>query len=412
MTDVARLSTLRYALHTNNATFSGTPGTLFPLRLTDDGASFLPRNRTPIPRQLRSLSGRRYSHIRGVQDLADITVATEMRGVNANTGAAVTDWEAKMEQGYLLASLFGAVAPATTGVAPTVASSGHTPSTGVLAVVGTTTANGQVIGFATSDGFEVARIASGGGTTTLTLDHPYTGTPTTSATVFRAAVYSVNDAVTQHVHAFFAAEGEDWRRDYFGCAPMSMSLALPNAGLVTMSSVFSPTSFADVAEINPAHAEPVAGSPIVVDAARVWFAGLNVIARDLTLSYSAATQARTASTRTNGKLGGVSSTGDGKTFTIEFSVYVGDGTLAGELQDGSTVTPTLLNDLLGDSSASGAVSATRKLSLQVGSAVGACAYAYMPEADCVVTTQHTDGLTVARVAATGTGALPAVLAVL
>jgi hypothetical protein len=412
MTDVARLSTLRYALHANNATFSGTPGTLFPLRITDDGASFLPRNRTPIPRPLRSLSGRRYSHIRGVQDLADLTVATEFKGVNSNTGAAVNDWEAKMEQGYLLASLFGAVAPQTTGIAPTVAASGHTPSTGVLAVVGTTTANGQVIGFATSDGFEVARIASGGGTTTLTLDHPYTGTPTTSATVFRAAVYSVNDAVTQHVHAFFAAEGEDWRRDYFGCAPMSMSLALPNAGLVTMSSVFSPTSFADVAEINPAHAEPVAGSPIVVDAARVWFAGLNVLARDLTLSYSAATQARTASTRTNGKLGGVSSTGDGKTFTIEFSVYVGDGTLAGELQDGSTVTPTLLNDLIGDSSASGAVSATRKLSLQVGSAVGACAYAYMPEADCVVTTQHTDGLTVARVVATGTGALPAVLAVL
>lgn len=412
MTDVARLSTLRYALHTNNTTFSGTPGTLFPLRLTDDGASFLPRNRTPIPRPLRSLSGRRYSHIRGVQDLADITVATEFKGVNANTGVATAlgDWEMKIEQGYLLASLFGALAPATTGVAPTVASSGHTPSTGVLAVVGTTTANGQVIGFATSDGFEVGRIASGGGTTTLTLDHPYTGTPTTGATVFRAAVYSVNDAVTQHVHAFFAAEGEDWRRDYFGCAPMSMSLALPNAGLVTMSSVFSPTSFADVAEINPAHNEPVAGSPIVVDACRVWFAGLNVIARDLTLSYSAATQARTASTRTNGKLGGVSSTGDGKTFTIEFSVYVGDNTLAGELQD-SAGTPSL-NALIGDSDSSGAVSATRKLSLQVGSAASACVYAYMPEADCVVTTQHTDGLTVARVVATGTGALPAVLAVL
>ena len=345
-----------------------------------------------------------------MQDLADITVATEFRGVNSNTGAAVTDWEAKMEQGYLLASLFGAVAPATTGVAPTVAASGHTPASGILTVVGTTTANGQVIGFATSDGFEVARIASGGGTTALTLDHPYTGTPTTGATVFRAAVYSVSDAVRQHVHAFFTAEGSEWRRDYFGCAPMSMSLALPNAGLVTMSSVFSPTSFADVAEADPAHAEPVAGSPIVVDAARVWFAGLNVLARDLTLSYSAATQARTASTRTNGKLGGVSSTGDGKTFTIEFSVYIGGGVLAGEIQD-SAGTPSL-NALIGDSDASGAVSATRKLSLQLGSAVGACGYAYLPEADCVVTTQHTDGLTVARVVATGTGALPAVLAVL
>ena len=409
MTDVARLSTLRYGLHTDAYTFTGTPS-LVPLRLTDDGASFLPRNRTPIPRALRSLSGRRYSHIRGVQDTADLTVATEFKGVNSNTGGAVSDWEAKMEQGYLLASLFGANAPATTSTAPTVAGSGHTPASGILTVVGTNTANGQVIGFATSDGFEVARIASGGGTTTLTLDHPYTGTPTTSATVFRAAVYTVNDAVTHHVHAMFSAEGEDWRRDYFGCTPMSMALALPNAGLVTMSSVFSPTSFADVAEANPAHAEPTAGSPIVVDACRVWFAGANVIARDIAISYSAAAQVRTASTRTNGKLGGVCSTGDGKTFTVEFSVYVGDGNLAGEIQD-STGTPSL-NALLGDSDTSGTPSTTRKLSVQFGSAVGACGYAYLPEADCQVTTQHVDGLTVARVVATGTGALPAILAVL
>ena len=413
MTDVARLSTLRYALHANNATFSGTPGTLFPLRLTDDGASFLPRNRTPIPRPLRSLSGRRYSHIRGVQDLADITVATEFRGVNLNTGVAVNagDWETgKLEQGYLLQSLFGAAAPGTTGVAPTVAASGHTPASGILAVVGTTTANGQVIALSSSAGLQVGRIASGGGTTTLTLDHPYSGTPTTSATVFRLAVYSVSNSVTQHTHAFFTAEGEDWRRDYFGCMPMSMSLAIPNAGLMTMSSVFSPTSFADVAEANPAHNEPVSGNPIVVDACRMWFAGNDVIARDITINYSAATTPRVASTRTNGRLGGVSGTGDGKTFTMEFSIYLGDATLTGELQD-SAGTPSL-NDLLGDGAIlSGQPSTTRKVSLQVGSEASAVMYAYLPEADCVVTTQHTDGLTVARVVATGTGALPAILAV-
>jgi hypothetical protein len=404
MTDVARLSTLRYGLHTNAFTFSGTP-TLVPLRLTDDGASFLPRNRAPIARPLRSLSGRRYSHVRGVQDLADISVATEMRGVNSNTGAAVTDWEAKMEQGYLLASLFGAVAPQTSSVA----ASGHTPASGIVAVVGTTTANGQVIAFASSAGLQMGRIASGGGTTTLTLDHPYSGTPTTGATVFRNAVYTVADAVTHHVHAMFAAEGEDWRRDYFGCMPMSMALALPNAGLVGMTSVFSPTSFADVAESNPAHAEPTSGNPIVVDACRMWFAGNDVIARDLTINYSAATTPRVASTRTNGRVGGVSGTGDGKTFTMEFSVYLGDANLAGELQDGAG-SPTL-NDLIGDSDAAGDVSVTRKVSLQVGTEIGAVMYAYMPEADCVVTTQHVDGLTVARVVATGTGALPAILSV-
>jgi hypothetical protein len=408
MTDVSRLSTLRYGLHSNAFTFTGTPS-LLPLRLTDDGASFLPRNRAPIARPLRSLSGRRYSHVRGVQDLADISVATEFRGVNANTGAAVTDWEAKMEQGYLLASLFGAVAPATTGVAPTVAASGHTPASGILGVVGTTTANGQVIAFGSTAGLQVGRIASGGGTTTLTLDHPYSGTPTTGATVFRNAVYAVNDAVTHHVHAMFSGEGEDWRRDYFGCAPMSMSLDLTTAGLVGMSSVFSPTTFADVAEANPAHAEPVSGSPVVVDACRMWFAGNDVIARDLTLTYSCATTARGAATRTNGRVGGVCGTGDGKTFVMEFSVYIGDANLVGEIQD-SAGSPTL-NALIGDDDAAGDVSVTRKLSLQVGTEIGAVIYAYMPEADCVVTTQHVDGLTVARVVATGTGALPAILSV-
>lgn len=408
MTDVSRLSTLRYGLHSNAFTFTGTP-TLVPLRLTDDGASFLPRNRAPLMRNLRSLSGRRYAHARGVQDLADLSINTEFRGVNSNTGGAVSDWEAKMEQGYLLASLFGAVAPATTGAAVTAVTAGSSGATGTLVVSGTTLVNGQVIAFSTDAGLQIARIASGGGSTTITLEHPFSGTVSNGSTVFRMAVYSVSDSVTHHVHSMFTAEGEDWRRDYFGCAPMSLALALPNAGLVGMTSVFSPTSFSDVAESNPSHAEPTSGSPIVVDACKVWFAGLDVIARDISINYSCATTPRTASTRTNGKVGGVCGTGDGKTFTIEFSVYVGDGNLSGEITDGST-TPSL-NALLGDSDAAGDIATTREISLQVGTEVGACMYAFLPEADCVVTTQHVDGLTVARVVATGTGSLPAILAV-
>ena len=408
MTDVSRLSTLRYGLHSDAYTFTGTPS-LAPLRLTDDGASFLPRQRAVLARNLRSLSGRRYPHARGVQDLADITVSTEFRGVNSNTGGAVSDWEAKMEQGDLLASLFGAVAPATSGAATTVAGSGHDAATGELNTAdGTNIAVGQVIAFGSSAGLQVGRVASKA-TNVITLDHPYSGTPTTSATVYRLAVYSVSDSVTHHTHAMFSAEGEDWRRDYFGCCPMSMALAFPGAGLMGMTSVFSPTSFADLAEAGPAHAEPTSGSPIVVDACKMWFAGLDVVARDIEISYSCATQARRADTRTNGKLGGVCGTGDGKMFTLSFSVYLGDGNIAGELTDGST-TPDL-NALLGDDDAAGDIATTRKISLQVGTEIGAVCYAYLPEADCSVTTQHTDGLTVARVVATGTGALPAILAV-
>ena len=151
MTDVSRLLTVRHALHSDSSTFTGTPGTLFPLRCTDDVAGLYPRNRVTLARNLRSQGGRRYTHAGGAQDVADITLATEFRGVDSNTGAAVAAWEAKMEQGLLLQSLFGAVAPATTGGAATIAASGHTPASGIVAFTAAANVqNGAVIAFAST----------------------------------------------------------------------------------------------------------------------------------------------------------------------------------------------------------------------------------------------------------------------
>ncbi len=409
MTDISRLQTLRYALHTNATTFTGTPGSLVPLQITDEASSFLPRQRTPIERSLRSLSGRRFPHVRGAQDVGDLTVATEFKGVNSNTGGAVTDWEAKMEQGYLLASLFGAVAPATTSTAPTVNTTGHTPASGILSVVGTTTANGQVIAFSTSAGLQIGRIESGGGTTTLTLQHPYTGTPTSGATVFRLGVYTVSDSVTSHVHAFFAAEGEDWRRDYFGCAPMSMNIGVPNTGILTMSSVFSPTTWADVAEANPAYADPTAGNPIVNDGAFFRLDGTEYLLRNASIAYNCATAVRETASKTNGKLGGVCGTGDGKSFMIEGELYISDSATLGEIQDNAG-TPSLVN-LLGSDVAAGQISTQREVALQVGTEIGGCLYALLPTADFRATVQTSGAFPVVRFTAMGTGALPAVLAV-
>jgi hypothetical protein len=408
MTDVSRLLTVRHALHSDSSTFTGTPGTLFPLRCTDDVAGLYPRNRVALARNLRSQGGRRYSHARGSQDVADITLATEFRGVDSNTGAAVAAWEAKMEQGLLLQSMFGAVAPATVGVAPTIAAAGHTPLSGILAVVGLTTANGQVIAFATTTGLQMGRILSGGGTTSLTLDHPYTGTPTTAATVFRMAVYTVADSVTHHVHAFLTGEGESWRRDYFGCAPMSMALSLASGQLVGMSSVFSPTSWADVAEADPAHAEPTAGSPIVADRVRLLIDGVEYFASNLSINYTNATQIRDVDTiGGNGRLGGVCGAGDGKSFTIEGEVLIGatSPALTGELADAAMV------PLLGSDVNAGAVSTVREVALMVGSDVGAIMYALLPTADFVASTAIVNGLSRMKFTAVGTGTLPAVLAV-
>jgi hypothetical protein len=408
MTVVSRLLTVRLAVHSASSTFTGTPGTLFPLRCTDDVAGLYPRNRVALARNLRSIGGRRYTHARGAQDVADITLATEFRGVDSNTGGAVTAWEAKMEQGLLLQSMFGAVAPATVGVAPTIAATGHTPLSGILAVVGLTTANGQVIAFATTTGLQMGRILSGGGTTALTLDHPYTGTPTTAATVFRMAVYTVADSVTHHVHAFLTGEGESWRRDYFGCAPMSMALSLASGQIVGMSSVFSPTSWADVAEADPAHAEPTAGSPIVADRVRLMIDGVEYFASNLSINYNNATQIRDVDTiGGNGRLGGVCGAGDGKSFTIEGEVLIGatSPALTGELTDAAMV------PLLGSDVNAGAVSTVREVALLVGSDVGAIMYALLPTADFVASTAVVNGLSRMKFTAVGTGALPAVLAV-
>lgn len=412
MTDVSRLLTVRHALHSDSSTFTGTPGTLFPLRCTDDVAGLYPRNRVALARNLRSQSGRRYSHARGSQDVADITLATEFRGVDSNTGGAVAAWEAKMEQGLLLQSMFGAVAPATTGVAPTIAATGHTPASGILGVAGTTTANGQVIAFKTGTApntiVQMGRIASGGGTTSLTLDHPYTGTPTTGETVFRMAVYTVNDAVTHHVHAFLTGEGESWRRDYSGCAPMSMALSLASGQIVGMSSVFSPTSWADIPEADPAHAEPTAGSPIVADRVRLMIDGVEYFASNLSINYNNATQIRDVDTiGGNGRLGGVCGAGDGKSFTIEGEVLIGatSPALTGELADSAMV------PFLGSDVNAGAVSTVREVALMVGSDVGAIMYALLPTADFVASTAIVNGLSRMKFTAVGTGALPAVLAV-
>ena len=423
MTDVLRLQTLRYALHTDANTFTGIGDSPFtgllggtaplPLQITDDGASFLPRQRTPIERPLKSLGGRRYPHIRGAQDTADLSVALEFKGVNSNTGGAVTSWEAKMEQGYLLQSLFGAAAAATASTASTVDSTGHTPASGVLQVVsGTNYAVGQVIAFATSSGLQIGRVEIKA-TNVLTLQHPYSGTPTTGATVFRLGVYTVSDSTTQHVHAFFTAEGENFRRDYAGCAPMSMNIAIPNTGLVTMSSVFSPTTWSDPAsgEANPAYADPTAGNPIVNDGAIFRLDGVEFLLRNASITYNCATAMRETSSRTNGKLGGVCGTGDGKSFMIEGELYIGpSGNSLNEVVDNGSANPDVV-ELLGSDVAAGQISTAREVALQVGTEIGGCMYALLPTADFRASVQGGGAFPVVKFQAVGTGALPATLAV-
>jgi len=405
MTQVDRLKVLRGEQHTNNATFNNTPVTLLPMRPIDNADSFRPSGRVSLERNLGSLAGRSYPSVRGIQELKELTLNLEARGVNSNTGAAVAagGWEDKVEAGWIFSSMFGADAPATTSTATTVAASGHTPASGIVTVTaGTNIVVGQVIAFATDAGLQAGRVANVA-TNVVTLDHPYNGTPTNGATVFRNAVWSVDDDLTHHVHGFFTAEGENWRQDFLGCVPKSFAISGQTGQVMKFSSVWQPTTIAPVvAEGNPAHAEPTSGNPIVVDAANVWVGGLALLAMDFTIAYDNGAQVRPADTKTNGALGGVCAV-RGKKITIEMTCLLGEGTISGELQY-NTGSPSL-QDLFGNADAAGDISTTRKVSLQVGTEIGAGMYSYLPEADVKAELVSKDGLTAVKLTCVGTGAL-------
>lgn len=414
MTDLNRLRTLRYGIHSGVSDFTSTP-TLAVLQPTDDGASFLRRSRAFLPRGIASTDGRRFPHVRGGKDVAALALALEFKGINSNTGAAVAAWEAKMEQGNLLASIFGAVAPATTGVAPTVAASGHTPASGIITVVGTTTANGQVIAFPTSTGWEVGTIASGGGTTALTLTHPYSGTPTTGATVLRLAVYTGNTGKTEHTHCMFSAEHNhegtgNLRTDYFGCAPMSMQLTLPDTGKMAFTSSWGPTNWEDVAVGSPSFAAPTAGSPCVNNGYRFRIGTSLYQLRNAVFNVDNSVTMRAAGSSANGVIGGVCGTGEeGKVFSLSGELYYGGGGAITEIIDNSG-SPSL-GALTGDADNAGATAPTYDVLLGFGSEAGSCGSIRFPAADIQATLISSGPFPMVRFTAYGTGASPCALAV-
>lgn len=400
MTDVARLLDLQFGLQSSTGDFSSTPGTVSRL-LPRSTSGLLPRQRTPVERPLYSSDGRRYAQVRGVKDLGPIELGMEFRGMSNASGGAVTV-QSVMEQARMLDSFFGTAASAITGAATTV--TGGTPGSGTLTVTaGTNIADGDMVCFTTGSsapfGLVMREVASGGTTTTLTLDRAYTGTPTSGATVFRAARWNLSTSTTHHTHGYFRAEGESWRRDYFGCAPSQMSLDLPDGGLVGFSSSWMPTDWTDVAEANPSYSDPTAGQPIVNAAADFRIAGVAFLLKSAKLTASNGMQVRTTSTGTNGMLGAVAA--DKTSVMLEGSIYVGDNAASiGELVDNSG-TPDL-DSLLGASATVGAAITTRDISLAVGGAANACMYLRIPAADFRGSVQEDGGLTVFRFEAMAT----------
>lgn len=382
MTDVTRLTNLTYGINAAAQTIGTAPGAFTTLLPRSSVTSMLPRTRTPIDRPLTSVDGRRFMRLHGVKNVDAIDLPLEFKGANSNTGAAVTAWEAKLEQGNLLASLFGALAVPTVGAAPTVSSGSGTSlvvSSNVLAdldiILVTTALSGVTL-------FEARQVISGGGTTTVTVDRAFVGTPTAATTVIRAARYLVSTALTAHLPCWFIAEGENWKRRYADCQPAQMVLNIPNAGLVEFDSQWMPNDWDDQVEGSPTFVAPTAGSPIVSGGSQFYIGSRACMLRGARLTMSNGIVMRETTTGANGIRGGVAT--DKTSIMLEGELYFGDdngggANSIGELIDDSG-TPSLDN-IFGDGVATGSAPTALDISLQVGTAAGGALWLRIPAAD-------------------------------
>lgn len=388
---VESIARVRFGNHSSIADHTSTPGTLGVIECMS-AEGLLPRQNVPIERDLYAADGGRYPGIVGVQDLSPITLKNMFRGANSNTGGAVADWEAKLEQGYMLASFFGAVGDPTASAAPTisgVAGTTLTVSTNVLQdkdiiLIPCSAATGTA---------EIRQIVSGGGTTSVVVDRTLQGTFTNGGTIIRLARYQVDTAVTQHAPSYIEAEwvdAADIARAYVGCVPESLEIDFPASDMVTMTTVWQPNSWTDLAAADPTYAAPTAGNSIVVADARFMIANAEFLLENAKLSIKHTLRFRAATTGQNGRLGAVIRRKHEVMLTGR--LFVGDNASSlGELQDDSG-TPTL-SALLEDASTVGGLRTTRDISLQVGTVAGSCMYVRIPAADMRGSVQSVDGVT-------------------
>lgn len=382
MTDLIRLKSVQVGLHASAADVATFPGTLVPVQPRERVPTLLPRGRTEIIRDLVTVDGRAVPAAFGGKDLADVTLPLEVKGVNDNSGAAVSDWEAKLDIGVILESFFGAAAPATTGSAPTASGTAGTTLTASANVV----QNGEVVIFANTAGdVFMRRVVSGGGTTSLVLDRAFTGTAT--GTIRRAAVYTPSFGKAHHTHIGVDVEGtqddgSEWHQRLIGCAVAALRFGIPDTGLVTLDVTIKPTDFDQPAAASPAYAEPTAGAPIAAPA--LFYDGANAYdATGLSLVCDNGTVMRPTAAGPNGVKGGVHA--NKRATVLEGRVMLGDGTTPGGELPFRSGSPDLI-ELMGTDTDAGVVRTTRDLFVQVGKANGRIMGIWLPAASVHYTT--------------------------
>lgn len=388
MPDIGSALYLKVGAHSSTSDFSATPAGSAPNALVDMLPEKFDGFGSPSTRKLaRNPShplNKRFPALRGPLDLSKaIPLEFIMRGLNGNTGAAITS-TAKNDliASGILQALFGAAPIDPAGAAATASAGvGATPTLTVSeqarfppGSLVTFTTDAQTLPFVR----QVVSRAASSGSGDLTLDRAYTGTVTNGQTVGRGTRFFVDPSIHQHTHVFMRAEWENMRRDFKGGMSLGQfDYAVGEYGRLMSSWMFTDAS--DVAEANPTFSEQTVGDAVVNVNNQLWLGNTPIYSDSHKVNLGGTMSPQKVNAGPQGIMGFRVAKGGGTPKpTISFRAPRGTGT--GELAD-STGTPSV-NDLQGYSVAIGVGMPAIDLAFQVGNALGALNYWRAPAASC------------------------------
>jgi len=210
--------------------------------------------------------------------------------------------------------------------------SGASHSTTVLALTdtslffdgksGATMASG--VGVIGGGKYELREVETVTTDTSLTLDRAVLGAPADSAVLHAASSFYIDADAAEHAYAYFRAEGENWRRDFDGCAVL-LKINAPPAGLATIDFTVQANDWTDTAEENPTYATPGGAAELVVMGSPFYIGSTKTQLISFSLDAGLTVAPRTATQGVNGQYGWLYSNTGAK---VSGMIYHTDATLA------------------------------------------------------------------------------------
>jgi hypothetical protein len=373
MSDQSRIKLVTYGLHASTTDFSTAASTL--LQIAPEKAEFRSPDRERLARNAMQADGRYVAPLAGRKKLEDAALETILTGMNGNTGGAVTALTA-CDMGPLLQSNFGTTWTNPSGAATTTTGTSDFAAGTLQVTLGTNIIDGMAILFPTSTGTFIREVASGGGSgasATLTFDRAFTGTVSAAQTIIRAPYLTVSTSTHMHTHLHFRVEGENQRRDFYGCAGTA-KLMCAIGDYIRVASSWKVTDITDSAEANPSVSLATTGDAVPTINSTFWIGGTPYLARDLEIDFGGSVNPRTAHAGPQGVQGYVHLD---KLPKISGKLYRGTSSL-GEIAD-STGTPSV-NSGQGWDKTPGQALPTFDIGIQFGTAAAGACYVRAPAA--------------------------------